>query len=33
MHEPALVAALVMDNDWNVGGSLGGYVKAGRVLR
>jgi hypothetical protein len=29
IHEPALVAALVMDNDGNVGGSLGGYVKVG----
>ena len=33
MHEPALVAALVTDNHGNVGGSLGGDVKAGRVAR
>ena len=33
MHEPALVAALVTDNDGNVGGSLGGDVKARRVQR
>jgi len=32
MHEPALVAALVTDNDGNVGGSLGGDVKTRRVL-
>jgi hypothetical protein len=32
LHESALVAALVTDNDGNVGASLGGYVKAGLVL-
>jgi hypothetical protein len=32
MHKPALVAALVSDNDGNVGGSLGGNVKARCVL-
>jgi len=32
MHKPALVAALVSDNHGNVGGSLGGNVKARRVL-
>ena len=33
MHEPALVAALVADDHGNVGRSLGGDVKAGRVKR
>ena len=33
MHEPALVAAPVSDNDGNVGGSLRGDVKARRVLQ
>ena len=32
MHEPALVAALVPDNDGNVGGSFRGDVKARCVL-
>ena len=32
VHEPALVSALLTDNHRNVGGSLGGDVKAGRVL-
>src|SRR5215475_10612562 len=32
VHEPALVSALLTDNHLNVGGSLGGDVKAGRVL-
>jgi hypothetical protein len=33
VNEPALVAALVSDNDGNVGPSLRGDVKAQRVLR
>jgi predicted esterase YcpF (UPF0227 family) len=33
VHKPALVAAFVPDNDGNVGGSLGGYVKARFVQR
>jgi hypothetical protein len=33
MHQPALVAAPVTDNDGNVRGSLGGDVKAQRVQR
>jgi hypothetical protein len=33
MHESALVAAPVTDNDGNVRGSLGGDVKAQRVQR
>ena len=34
MHELALVAASVADNDWNRRGDLfGGNVKAGRVQR
>ena len=33
MHEPTLVAALVADNDGNVGRSLGRDVKARRVQR
>jgi hypothetical protein len=33
MHKPALVAALVSDNDGNVRGSLRGDVKARRVVR
>ena len=33
VHKPALPAALAPDNDGNVGGSLGGDVKARRVLR
>ena len=31
VHKPALPAALAPDNDGNVGGSLGGDVKARRV--
>jgi hypothetical protein len=30
-HKPPLVAALVMDNDGNIGRSLGRDVKAGRI--
>ena len=32
MHEPALVAALLTDYDGDIGGSLGGDVKARFVL-
>jgi hypothetical protein len=32
VHEPAIVAAPVTDNDGNVGGSLGGDIEAPRVL-
>ena len=32
VHESTLVAALVTDNDGNVGGSLGRDVKTGRVV-
>jgi len=31
VHKPALVAALLTNNHGNVGGSLGGDVKAGSV--
>ena len=33
MHEPTLIAAIVTNNNRNVGGSLGGDVKARRVAR
>ena len=33
MHEPALVRSTVPHDDGNVGGGLGGDVKARRVLR
>jgi hypothetical protein len=33
LHEPAFVAALAAHNDGNIGGSLGGDVKARRVAR